>query len=221
MNVRYFLKERLAFIQQFYATTSEAYVERMRKIKAGEEPFIPEYSEDDEPPFLDEYLEAHESLQVLGGTCVSMLAATLHLYFKAWERQSGVPVDSSLKPAFKDGWLHGYMAYFERHTPVRFKDAPSNLALLEELVLARNRIQHPDSITVIGSHYSDDDLRKLPRPFFIDEHDLALLSDAEELERGWLVSPAIYVSSEKLLAAIAEVECFAGWLETVEIETDV
>ncbi len=41
---------------------------------------------------------------------------------------------------------------------------------------------------------------------------------AAEQTARWLVSPAIYVSSEKLLAAMAEVECFAAWLDTVEIE---
>ena len=95
MDVRFFLNRRLAFIRQFYVTASEAYVERKRKIEAEEEPFIPPYSEDSEPAFLEEWIEADESLQVLGRSCLSMLAATLHLYFKTWERQIGIAVDES------------------------------------------------------------------------------------------------------------------------------
>jgi len=217
MDVRYFLVQRLAFIRQFHENASAPFVERMRKIDAKEEPFVPEYREDGEPQFLDEYLEANESLQVLGGVCVSMLAATLHLYFKEWVRLIGTPVDASLKPDFNKGWLNGYKAYFARHSRIRFEDGPINLAVLEELILARNRIQHPESIVMDSAYYSKDDLKKLSRPFFVDERYLTLLSDEDEGERAWLLPPTIHVSSEKLQVAITEVERFAGWLETVEI----
>ena len=69
MDIHYFLGRRISFIRQFHATASEPYNERMRKIRAGEEPFIPPYSEDGEPPFLDEWLEADESLHVLAYSC--------------------------------------------------------------------------------------------------------------------------------------------------------
>ena len=218
MDVRFFLKRRIAFIRQFYVTASEAYIERKRKIEAEEEPFVPPYTEDGEPPFLDEWLEAEESLQVLGHSCISMLAAIFHLYFKTWERQIGIPVDTSLKTEFKNGWLNGYRAYFARHLRIRFEDSPTNLTVLEEVVLARNRIQHPDSITTDSSHYSDDDLQKLTHPFFVDDSEVSLFSEGEEGERAWLMPPAIRVTSEKLFTALAEVERFADWLESVEVE---
>ncbi len=218
MDVRFFLKRRIAFIRQFYVIASEAYIERKWKIEAEEEPFVPPYSEDGEPPFLDEWLEAEESLQVLGRSCISMLAATFHLYFKAWERQIGIPVDASLKTEFKNGWLNGYRAYFARHLRIRFEDSPANLAVLEEVVLARNRIQHPDSITTDSSHYSDDDLRKLTHPFFVDDNEVSLFSEGEEGERAWLMPPAIRVTSEKFFTALSEVERFADWLESIEVE---
>lgn len=220
MDVRFFLNRRIAFIRQFYVTASEAYIERKRKIEAEEEPFIPPYSEDGEPPFLEEWVEAEESLQVLGRSCISMLAATLHLYFKTWERQIGISVDESLKPEFKKGWLNGYRAYFARHVRIRFENGPVNLSILEEVVLARNRIQHPESITSHSSHYSDDDLQKLPHPFFLDEREQSFLAEVEEGERTWLMPPTIHISSERLFTALAEVARFAEWMEQVEVSPD-
>lgn len=218
MDVPYFLRRRVDFIRQFYVVSSGTYIERKRLIEAGEEPFVPPYSEDPEPPFLDKWLEAEESLQVLGRTCISTLAAIFHLYFKTWERQIGIPVDDSLKREFKDGWLNGYKAYFARHFGIRFEDSPNRLAVLEEIVLVRNRTQHPESITMDSSHYSDNDVKKLSHPFFVDDDDAALFSETEEGERAWLMAPPIRVTQEKLFAALAEVESFAEWLENVEGE---
>lgn len=218
MDVRYFLNRKVNFIRQFYKMSSSPFVERKRQIEAEEEPYIPPYSEDPEPAFLEEWLEAEESLQVVGRTCISMLAAVFHLYFKTWERQVGIPVDVSLKADFKNGWFNGYKAYFAHHFRIRFEDSPSNLGVLEEIVLVRNRDQHPESLTMDSSHYSESDLEKLPHPFFIDENDASLFSGAEEGERAWLMAPPIRVTSGKLFAALSEVELFAEWLESVEVE---
>lgn len=213
MDVRYFLSRRLEFIRQFYEMSSAPFIERKRQIEAEEEPFVPPYSEDPEPAYLEEWLEAEESLQVLGRTCISMLAAVFHLYFKTWERQIGIPVDASLKGDFKNGWFNGYKAYFAHHFRIRFEDSPFRLEVLEEIVLIRNRAQHPESITMDSTHFSESDLEKLPHPFFIDENDASLFSEIEEGERSWLMAPPIRVTAEKLSAALSEVESFAEWLE--------
>lgn len=147
MDIRYFLGERLAFIEQLYVNSAAPFIERKRKIEAQEEPFVPPYSEDPEPAFLSECLEAEESLQVIGRTCISMLSASFHLYFKTLERQLRRPVDNSYSSVFKRGWFNGYKAYFQRQFNVSFESSPCNLSLLEELALARNRVQHPESIT--------------------------------------------------------------------------
>lgn len=220
MDVRFFLGERLAFIAQLYSNSAAPFIERKRKIEAEEDPFVPPYSEDPEPAFLEEWLEAKESHQVIGQMCISMLSATFHLYFKTWERQLGVHVDSSFKSAFKRGWFNGYKEYFLRQFGVNFENSPCNLSLLEELVLARNRVQHPESITDQGSQYSENDLKKIPSPFFVDDRDFELLADMDEGERSWLVPPTIHVTSEKLSAAISEVTRFAEWLEQSEQTVD-
>ncbi|WKJ90430.1 hypothetical protein QZJ86_20865 [Methylomonas montana] len=216
MDVRYFLGLRLSFIEQLYLTSAAPFIEKMRKIEAEEEPFISPYSEDTEPAFLSEWLEAEESLQVIGLTCISMLSTSFHLYLKTWERRLGIPVNDSYKSAFKKGWFNGYKEYFKMQFNVIFEKSPCNLKLLEELVLARNRMQHPESITIQSSFYSPDDLNKLPSPFFMDDRDRELLSEMEEGERSWLLLASIHVTEEKLRAAICEVSHFAEWLEQTD-----
>lgn len=217
MDIRYFLERRLAFIEQYYRSAAAPFLERKRLIEAGEEPFVPPYSEDGEPPYLEEWLEADESLQILGQTCISMLSASFHLYFTTWEHHLGVPVAESLKSIFKKrGWLNGYKAYFAKNFQVKFEDSGCNLQLLEELVLARNRVQHPESITSRSTSYSNDDLKKLPSPFFVSEWEVELMTGADEGEQSWLVPPTITVTEEKLQAALAEVRRFSEWLEVTE-----
>ncbi|NPC56657.1 hypothetical protein [Caenimonas soli] len=215
MDVRYFLERRLTFIEQLYENAASPFLERIRKIEAEEEPFIPKYSEDPEPPFLAEWIEANDSLQVLGRSCVSMLAASFHVYFKTWEKQLRKPVTPVLKPTFsKRGWFAGYKSYFSHYLGIRFEESGCNLALLEEIVLARNRVQHPETITTHHSHYSQEDLRKLQSPFFVGERELELLSAPAARDSAWLLPPQINVTAEHLHGAILEVRKFVEWLET-------
>ena len=221
LDISFFFNRRLEFIRKLYYTASEPYVERKRKIEAKEEPFVPPYSEDGEPPFLEEWVEADESLHVLAYSCVSMLAAALHLYLETWVRESRVPVDELLRKSFKKvGWFPGYRTHFSQCFAIDFGVCPENLRLLEEVVLARNRFEHPTSITSIRTNYADADLEKLPHPFFVDERDAALFLDAEEGERAWFIPPTLHVTEKQLLAAIAVVEGFATWFDA-EIENRV
>lgn len=221
MDISFFFSRRVEFIRQFYSMASAPYVERKRKIEAQEEPFVPPYSEDDEPPFLEEWLETDESLHVLAYSCVSMLAAALHLYFEAWVRESRVQVDEELKKSFKKvGWFTGYRTHFSQRFEIDFEFCPENLQLLEEVVLARNRFEHPLSITSIRTNYAGADLEKLPHPFFVDEREAALFSDTEESERAWLIPPTLHVTEQQLLTAIAVAEGFAKWFDA-EIESRV
>lgn len=137
-------------------------------------------------------------------------------------RQSGVPVDESLKKSVfkKRGWLAGYKAHFAQCFDIQFDAGPAQLGFLEEVVLARNRIEHPSSITSLRTQYSRADLKKLRHPFFIDQREASLLSDADRGERSWLMPPTLHVTEEQLLAALSEVERFAEWFEA-EIEARV
>ena len=213
MDVRFFLKKRTVFIRNLYNVASAPYLEIKRKIEDEEDPFVPPYSEDGEPPFLEEWMEADESMHAIAYSCISMLAASLHLYLKEWENQFRIPFGESFKSEFKQGWLNGYKAYFAHHFEIRFEEGPVDFAVLEEVVLARNRIQHPQSITYHQTHYSNSDLKKLPHPFFIDENERNLLAGEGESVRLSFMPLTLHITGEKLTAAIEEVEKFVDWLE--------
>ena len=186
-DIFFFFNRRINFIRQLFGTASVPYSERMRKIEAEEEPFVQPYSEDSEPAFLEEWLEAAESLQLLAYSCVSMLAASLHLYFESWVTQRGVPVAESLKKsAFKKhGWFAGYKSHFLVRFAKDFEASPVKLRLLEEVVLARNRIQHPLSIDNHKAQYAYEDIKKLRHPFFVDNREVDLFAGADKNEKAW------------------------------------
>ena len=213
VDVLLFLEERTQFLRQFFAMAAEPFVERKRKIEQEEEPFVPPYSEDSEPAFITEWLEADDSLHVLAYSCVSMLAGSLHLYFESWVDQSGVPVDKERhKKAFKLGKFAGYKEHFVEQFGIDFDSCPADLNLLEEIILARNVVQHPPSIASNRTRYADSDFQKLRKPFFLDERETKLLSDhAEDLPRYLL--PTVHVSKDQLFVAINETEKFARWFE--------
>jgi len=216
VNVLWFLEKRVTFLRQLYETASLSYLERKAKIERQEEPYVPPYSEDPEPSFLSEWLEADESLQALGHFCLSMLAASLNLYFKAWEREAGYPIEPSLKSAFKNsGWLRGYQLHFRDRLGVDIEAGPVEFNFLHEVVLARNRIQHQASIVQSRPTFSASDLQKVKHPFFLNESERDLFNDPEtnELQTRWLLEPSVHVTPEKLFATLDSVLEFAQWFD--------
>lgn len=214
MDVGFFLEQRLTFIERHYAMAVLPFVERKRQIEAEEPPFVPPYSEDGEPPFLKEWLEADDSIKVLGSACVSMLAASLHVYLQTWAVLLGNPVPDAVKVTSKKlGWFGGYRQFFEDRFGAKFQDSGANLDLLEEVVLVRNRTQHPEYLTDIQPKFSAHDLKRVPSPFFVSDREREVLLNPDEEERRWLIEPQIEVTDEHLSAAIGEVRKFYRWFE--------
>ena len=214
MNVLYFFHECTRFIRYFYENAVAPFHETKRKIEAKEEPFgDPPYSESGEPPYLEEWMEASDAAEVLGRSCITMLSASLNLYFGTWEKEFGIRWEpGERKHAFKKGYLEGYRICFEEVVGRSWSDCPADLELLEQMVLARNRDQHPEQITTMQVSHGDRDLTKYPRPVFMSDVERRMLGDPE-LEEGYWMNPAIHVSSEGLHAAITETEKLASWIE--------
>lgn len=96
MDVFGLLKLRLDFIEQLHKRSCASFSQIKQQIEDEVPPYEPPYSEDGEPPFLAGWLEADESLQVLGYYCISMLAASLQLFFKTWETELGGTRDAEI-----------------------------------------------------------------------------------------------------------------------------
>ncbi|MBR8290500.1 MULTISPECIES: hypothetical protein [Burkholderia cepacia complex] len=221
MDVAWFLVQRVGFIRQLYSDSTVPFVERMRLIEAKEPPFEPPYSEDGEPAFLTEWIEASDSVQVLGHACVSMLAGALHVYFETWERNARIEIDPEVRTRLfrKKGWLRAYEHVFMQALGVRLEDSGVDIALLEQLVLARNRTQHPGSLTRVTPTHAPKDLAKHPSPFFLTDRERELLADSEasgfDTSSKWMMEPTLHVDADKLGAVLAEVERFANWFDEV------
>ena len=100
---------------------------------------------------------------------------------------------------------------------IEWANCPADFTVLEQVFLARNRDQHPGSITTQSVDYHQSDLERFAEPFFISDTDSKILADPE-LAGNRVFSFRVYVSAEKLLAAIKEVETLAEWLEPRLIE---
>jgi hypothetical protein len=214
MDVLYFLRERTKFIRWFYEAAGGPFVETIRKIEARESPFDdPPYSEDGEPPFLEEFIEADTALEVVGRTCVSMLSGSLQLYFSTWERELRVTwKPGEKKKAFESGFIRGYRACFEEVLNASWNDCPANLEILEQVTLARNRDQHPDHIHTMSVSHSHNDRTKYPNLFFVSETERRLYCEGSLADIAWM-TPPVSVSRDNLIAAIDQVEMLAEWLE--------
>ena len=214
MDIIYFFKERTRFIRYFYETAEMPFCETKHKIEKEEAPFDnTPYREDGDPPFLELWAEAEEALDVLGRTCLSMLTASLKLYFRTWEKELDiVGKNVERKQAFKKGFLQGYKICFEGELGVSWDDCPADLELIEQIILARNRDQHPDEIASMRVVYEKKDLEKYPRPFFMSDSDRKI-QDNLEMDLGFWMSPTVHVYRDMLYRAITETEALADWLE--------
>ena len=127
MNVLFFLKERTKFIRHFYETAEKPFRDTIHKIENEVPPFDESpYAEDGEPPFMQEWREATGALDVLGRCCISMLSASLKLYFKTWESKLCIPWDHDMKKKVckKQGFIKAYQFYFGRVLGLSWDDCP-------------------------------------------------------------------------------------------------
>lgn len=219
MDVLAFLKDRTGFISWYYDTAAEPFRETIRKIEADEAPFDdPPYSEDGEPSYLTEWIEADTGLDVLGRTCTSMLSASLLLYFRTWERELGVRWENGeRKRAFRNGFLRGYQACFGEVLELSWDDCPADLELIEQVVLARNRDQHPESIATMRVSHSYKERKERGRLFFVSEAERRMYDDPAMADISWM-NPSVHVSRELLFRALEQVDTLAEWLEPCMFE---
>jgi hypothetical protein len=212
MDVLYFLNERTKLIRHFYDSASAPFLETKRAIDAQDPPFDnPPYDESGEPPFLGEWLQADVELELAGRACVSMLSEALKQFFVTWERHlwgKPPPCRESFKAEFGNGFLAGYMACFGRALSFEPQDCPADLAVIEQVVLARNRTQHFD-MNWPNVQHEESSRSKFPRPFFARD-DEAWPDDGSVPFLG----PWVHIGREKLFLAVDELERLGAWLQT-------
>lgn len=212
MDVTYFLRQRMAFISNYFDVASAPFLETMRKIEAEEAPFKPPSFDPDtmdtSPPFLEEWLQAQAGAEIVGQTSVSMLSEALKAYFVTLERLAGLNCMASYgSKSFKKGFVQGYRTCFAAQG-IDWSSCPANFNILEQIVLARNASQHSADLVSPHARHFEDTLKQHPNPLFISEYENDLL---KRHGGSWLTKPNVHVTRATLNAALSEVEKLAHW----------
>jgi hypothetical protein len=213
MDIESFLKLRTAFIRYFYENAVRPFNEIKTAIENEEAPYIPPYSEDGEPPFIEEWMDADQGLDTVGHACISMLSSSLQLFLKSWvnrlEKEHGMKFNPDFK---KEGWFNGYKQIFMQ-LELPLSQCTIDLDVVEQVTLARNRVQHPEDLTELRVNHSESDLKRFPKPFFASETELYMAIRDEDDSVTWWLRPSVKSTREKILAAIDQVEALCSWLE--------
>jgi hypothetical protein len=211
----YFLKDRTRFIRFYYEASAAGFAEVKRQIEHKLPPFDhPPYSEDGEPPFLAEWLDAESALEVLGLSCVSLLSDSLKLYFNTLQKRViRFSFDKAEQDILKrEGFPAAYRAALGPILDTDWSDCPADFAIIEQVVLVRNKGQHGEDITSFRSNFDQKMLAKHPLPIFANTDEFSALT-AEDGSLASFLMPSIRVTRETLFSALAEVEKLADWIE--------
>lgn len=211
MNVEFFLKQRTKFVGYFYDNAVASFLETIRKINAEEEPFVPPYSEDSEPAFVAEYMEATYGIGAVGIAALSMLSDTLKVFFMTWEKLLDVKISEVWPQRFKnEGFVAVYRDAFGQIAKEDWSTCPADFAVIEQIVLARNDGQHGSHLSVFQPVHGKQTTSKYSPPFFVKEYEKNPELNAE---LSGFADFQISISREDLFAAIEEVEKLADWME--------
>jgi len=210
VDLEFFLNERTRFVLYFYRTAARGFSEIVRAIENEEEPYVPPYSEDGEPPFLVEWMEAQTGLASLGYSALSMLSASLKLYLEEWTVRIENP-QQKFSRKHRRGWFHAYRQILQ-DVGVVLESCPADLELIEQTVLARNLVQHPDDLTQMEVHHSEKDLKRYPNPVFLSKQEAKMLEESSDLFSPWM-TPKVSIDEAKLQEAVRHIESLCSWLE--------
>jgi len=218
MDLEYFLKVRTKFIRNFYSTASQPFTEIKHKIDNQLDPY--EYDEKgalEEPPFLEEWLEADAGIQAVGQACISMLSSAQELFLKSWlarfnQDQPAFKMNSNIR-----GWFKRSIKVLE-NMGLDLGESGANMQVIEQIILARNRVQHPEHLTSSRISHSPSDLEKFPSPYFVEDEHFYKSGEDDEGVISWWTNPPIGLTEEKLFQAIKEVEQLSSWLENEYVE---
>lgn len=210
MDLVFFLKERTRFISYFYSTAAKGFIEIIRAIENEEKPYVPPYSEDGEPPFIDEWIEAKTGLTSVGYSALSMLSSSLKLYLEEWTVRIENP-QQKFDRKHKRGWFFAYKMAL-KDIGLVLENCPANLELIEQVVLARNLAQHPEDLTRMKVQHSTKSLERYPNSIFLSAQEAKMLKESS-LFMPWN-TPEVSVDESNMSEAIQDVETLCSWLES-------
>jgi hypothetical protein len=216
MDLLSFLRRRLDFVSHLHDGAISPFVEKEGKIEAGEEPYEDlrnaEFGDVSEPPFLDEWLEAHESCEIIGMWGLCMVQQALKSYLEEYLAQ--LQSDYYRKhPKFGDlvsqkrapGWFERYRLFFLEDLKVDWHQSGVNLDDLEHLNLTRNDFTHNVDLRDTGTYQIKAHAERFPKGMFVDQ----LWGESK------IMGGRLRVDRETLKHAIQIVLTFCEYLEGI------
>lgn len=213
MDLLYFLKERLKFIQSLYDSTVSSFEEIKRKIEAGEPPYVdrrnPEYA--DGPAFLEEWQDADDSAMVIGHWCLCMVQASIQAYLRDWISPLGAywwdpkQLQAELGRKKGDNWFERYRLLF-LDLGIDWQKGSVPLSKLEELNLTRNDLIHNIDMMSFNVQRDEKHVERYPTGLFTDDLWRELGSERLKVDR------------DNLAIAIRIVTDFCSWLEDIRCQ---
>jgi len=201
---------RLSFIQRFYDRAAEPFESMKLKIERGEEPYEPTVAPEDYdgPEYLPQWIEADDSLRVLGHCALGLVEKALHDYMREFvSREGGAGAKKR-----NVSWFDHYCRFIEEKTRFSWAGSPVGRSSIEQINLCRNDGVHDEAIHGTWVRQSEHHFRKHPISRFADGIDLATLVSEE---RGSPEFPlTLNVTRGALGDAIKDVLGFCTFLES-------
>lgn len=211
MDIELFTKERIKFTKYFYENGCIPFQGTMDLIEREQPPYVPVYDESGEPQFITEWLQARDGVDSIGLASLSMFSSSLQIYMNSWLDRFKVPLSNRTG---KKGWFNALKREM-RNCGVDFATCNLDLDILEQLVLARNRVQHADDITSNTVTHLPKELARFPSPTFVEP-------SYSSSSNTWFSYPRVYVDQHKVNETASLIEDLCEWLETefVRLEQD-
>ncbi len=201
MDLRYFFDRKLNVLKEFHETAKLPFDQIIKGAQVEYEQCL-----DEDPPMelMEKYQKAYACKNLLGQACLSALQQILKEYRREYleDRTCWTEAESIIAKYKKKGWLQGYRIAFRDLLDCDWEKAPTPFSVLEEIVLARNAIQHEGRIAVL--HQRRDGQYKTKYP-------ISLFSDGA-------FPDLISVTEDTLCLAMSAVEEFVTWLEKGRLE---
>lgn len=217
MDILWFLRRRLQFVSTLYNGATDSFQETIRKIKAGEPPYVdrrnPEHDDVSEPAFLEEYQEASESIEAIGHWCLCMAYASLKAFLETFIEEMARDFSSALgdlpaKLAAKKGksWFERHRLLFLEDLRIDWAKAPVKVDDLEQINLARDDVVHNVDVTTAYIYQTEKHAERYPKGLFVDELWVTL---------G--LGGRVRIGRDELTNALALVDAFCTWLEEIRV----
>lgn len=216
MDILWFLKQRLDFIDRLYDDSTASFCEKMRKIEIGEQPYVdqrhPEYDDVSEPAFLEEWQDANEAVEVIGYWCLNMVQASLKAFLEEYVNDMANyhrPLSAAKAELAKTkaaSWFERYRLFFLNYFHIDWQRGPVNIEDLEHMNLTRDDLTHNVKVTTHAVYQTKKHAERYPKGLFTDEVWTTLGMGGK-----------IKVGRDQLTQALGLLDAFAGWLDNIRI----